>query len=267
MRSFALLIVLVLISVSTVFAGEGCNPSPHFLFGESAMHVFDSLAQENQKDEFTLGILAHNIAFKSKDDALTQIAIDYLDRASTDTASHLVEAYRWSATMIAIRDQASILKVARSIFSVVPLIGGSSPAEKARQAFQKITDALHRDPGNVIIRFLRATAAVESAEHLPDLLPYAWEDLTHLEADVDRADMIQKFFLHLTWGKYHYKEGLLALDKEDTRSPEAIRLFTLMQNDLARADRFACTENTRYELSIWQKRFDIAFIRAAREEE
>lgn len=253
-------VVVLLFFCTPRLSHAACHAPTHLLFGEEAIAMLDSLTQAGSTDNLTKGILAHNIAFKSKDESMTQIAIAYFkDAQATDSAQYILEAYRWSSTLIAIRDQATTSKVFQKLTSVLPF-GGSSPEEKARKAFQKLSEAVEQEPRSIQLRFVRATAAVESAEHLPELLEYAVTDLDSLEGWIDRSDQVQCYFFFLTSAKLYYKRGLIALE-DDSPDINPGAYLIRMQNLLADARWFACSEYLKFELSIWEKRFEIAYAR------
>ncbi|MFH1207201.1 MAG: hypothetical protein V1668_01175 [Patescibacteria group bacterium] len=208
MRLALMLVSCALISVGLAYPAIAVDQAPYFCFGEQAQAVLDSLEHGKSPDTMTMVVLAHNITFKNRDKKMREKAEKLLEKWAKHDTSTLVEAYLGSVQMIKVRDKGKIvngLKIVGSIF------GGESPYMTARKAFGRISQAVKDDPNNLILRFLRSTAAVESAEYLPELLAVAREDLQYLNAQVLSDDTVGCFFLWLTWAKY-YHNPYLAID-------------------------------------------------------
>jgi len=95
-----------------------------------------------------------------------------------------------------------------------------------------IVEAANSLPEDQVLRCLRATAAVEGAEHLPEMFDFAKRDLIWLESRIKPDDSVSAFFLNLNWAKFYYK--LSKDDKEGDNIEKALERVLL-------AERYACT--------------------------
>ena len=172
------------------------EPPSYLLLREDAQQRLDSLNQIPSNDNLLERIiLMHNLAFHGDKD-LRETAEKLLkDNFKKNKYTPLVEAYDGSLRIIKVKHRSAFSNLFRN------------SVKDARKAFEKITDALEDDPNNMNIRFVRASAAVEVAKHIPKLLYYADEDLLWLEIYLDHNDSVMVFFYNLTMAKYYYKEA------------------------------------------------------------
>ena len=108
-----------------------------------------------------------------------------------------------------------------------------------------MTTALEQDSTNEVILFIHAAVAIEIAEYLPEFLPAAHRDLTHLRNLIDTTDTVRMFFLELLWAKHYYREAKFTHERT-----------TLYQSRTAleRAKGYGCTAYHRQEIDWWEER-------------
>ncbi len=226
-----------------------CEPPIYLKFHEDARYHLDSMSQFATNNSLLDSIvLMHNLAFH-RDEKMREQAEKLLkENFKKEKRTPLVEAYDGSLQMIKVSHRGKGSKIFRSIF-------GKSPYDEAREGFKMISQALVKDPGNFNIRFIRATAAVEAVEYLPELFPYANEDIQWLEKHIDYSNPALVFFLNLTWAKYYYK---FALTIEPTNIRSTIVKKASGYIDLA--GEYICNEVYCREYELWRQRIDSLLI-------
>jgi hypothetical protein len=228
-----------------VKAGE----SPSFLLlHEDAKYRLDSLNRiESDSNLVERIILMHNLGFNG-DKKLREKAEKLVkDKFKKGKRAPLVEAYDGSLRMIKVKHKNTASKIFGSFF-------GNSPYKEARNGFNIISEALERDPNNINIRFVRASAAVESAEHLPELLVHADIDILWLESNIDRTDAASVFFFYLTKAKFYYKSAL-----EEKKILIKVVIIEKAIELIDQAGEFVCSEVFCREHLLWQKKIEILY--------
>lgn len=252
MKTRFVIFAIVFITIASQQA-HACTPTVYFLFGKDAREMLDSLELACSQDYFLMGILAHNISFSDHDDDMTERAKKYFKKCEPNCSEQgLAEAYRGSLKLLEIRDRWGARKVGETILGWIPKIGPSTTIEDAEKAFEELTQARSNDQRNVMIRFVRATACVEIAEHSQGLLPQARDDLRFLYRFADKSDTVQMFFLELIWAKYEYRKTEHAISNKDSyRIIELMEMLSNINNRLIRAEKYACTNYHWTEIDIW----------------
>jgi len=234
---FSIFVFLVLFPKSLA----ACDPPIFLKICESAQYHLDSLNQNPTDDNlFDRIILMHNLAFH-KNRALRKQAQKLIkDNFKNKEFTPLVKAYDGSLRIIKVSQQSMASNVWRSIFR-------KSPYDEARESFEIISQALDNEPDNQIIRLLRATAAVESAEHFPEFLPIADEDIQWLGKNIDYGDSTLVFYLYLTRAKFYYKHALII----ESTGARSIIIDNAMQS-LFLAGDYVCDEVYYREYDFWE---------------
>ncbi|HCJ52925.1 MAG: hypothetical protein A2898_01365 [Candidatus Kerfeldbacteria bacterium RIFCSPLOWO2_01_FULL_48_11] len=230
---------------------------PIYLFGDDAKKVLDSLEDAKSDDFFHMGVLAHNLSFSLKNAKMTDRAKEYfslvrLKGGYTDTLS----VYECLLVLLSIRDQNIFKKGGSFIGGIVGLV--DSPEDAAREAFKCLSREIGKNPDNLTFHFLRATAAVEAADLLPDLLPVANEDLieiAYLLAHQPDVDSSHQFFFSLISAKYRYR-----LAKSHTgRVWDARRLLLDAHECMRHVELLARGKWQKKEVPLWNGRIEELF--------
>jgi len=225
-----------------------CDPPSYFRFHEDAQERLDSLNQEQSNGNLLERIiLMHNLAFHG-DKKLREEAEKLLeDNFKKGKRTPLVEVYDGSLRMIKVKHKNTASKIFGSLF-------GNSPYKEARKSFDVISEALEKDPNNINIRFVRASAAVETAEYLPELLVHADIDILWLEKNIDRSNEASVFFLFLTKAKFFYKSAL----KEKKKLIKNAIIEKAVEY-IYQAGEFVCSNVYCREHLLWQEKIQILY--------
>ncbi len=224
-----------------------CDPPVHFLFGDEAQQRLDSLQQccsdESQQDQF---ILLHNLAFRGSKDVRDRSEKLFKSFSKDQRKDPIMQAYGGSLRLMKIRDRGvagNALKGIGKFFGV-----SKSAYDEAREAFAAISEAVEKNPGNDTLRILRATAATEIAEHLPEVLDSAELDLLILQQKIDpAAPGPLSFFVTLTWAKYCYKTALVTGNRS---------FAELACEYVLAAGTQACVPYYQQEAQRWEEKID-----------
>ncbi|MFA5052408.1 MAG: hypothetical protein WC544_05125 [Patescibacteria group bacterium] len=149
----------------------------------------------------TLALLAHNLSFKEKDPKLREYSERLFKQINEDGSSAVCTGYLGSLKMMKVRDDG---KGGAIVSGLSTLFGGKSAYGKARDGYHDISKSLEQDSSSVELRVLRASAAVEAAEYLPELLDSARLDLEWLSSVDSQLVPAARFLATLTWAKYYY---------------------------------------------------------------
>ena len=223
-----LLFCCLIVFAALVKTGQACNPEFYFLFRSEAQVRLDSLntkqTSENALERF---VLMHNLAF-GKNEQQRKKAEKLLEKQfPRHNRSSLISAYAGSLKMIKVSQRTTGSKVIRTLSPF-----RKSPYSEAREGYHQISIAVIQDSTSTVLRFIRATAATESAEYLNELFDSARIDLEWLQANLESSDSVYMFLIHLNWSKYYFK-----LAKEEERI--ANRSNAIHHINIALA--FACT--------------------------
>ncbi|MDP2684748.1 MAG: hypothetical protein Q8P20_06975 [bacterium] len=222
-------------------SSEACDPPVYLKIHELAQYHLDSLNQNpTDGNLFDRIVLMHNLAFHKNCRLREQAEKLIKNNFKGDERTPLVVAYDGSLRMIKVSQQNLASNIFRSIFS-------KSPYDEARESFKIICQALANEPDNNIIRLLRATAAVESAEHFPEVLLHAKEDIKWLEENIDYDDSTLVFYTYLTRAKFYYKYALI-IDSSSVRSA----IIDNAMESLSQAGKYICDEVYRREYDFWE---------------
>ncbi|MCH7492445.1 hypothetical protein IID19_02515 [Patescibacteria group bacterium] len=237
-------IFLIMITVSVVSA---CDPPIYLLFHEDAANQFDSLnVQPTDSNLFDRVILSHNLAFNddSKQRETSEELLKYFVKDSGWT--YQAVAYSGALKMLKERDRGPFGTVSRKLITGFGLFG-SGPKKEAKKGFYLIRESIQQDSSNIQLRILGLSAAVEVAEHIHELLPYAYRDLKWLGSRLDQLDSSEVFFYRLSWAKYAYKYALIH------RQPsEAIKGL----NWVSHAEKYACRPVYQQEVDLWRSKIN-----------
>lgn len=255
MRNYLLFSVIFFLMI-TVPVANACDQPSYLLFRNDAQERLDSLNAVALPDNMIERAgLMHNIAFhknkemrKESKKLIDKYVDQYMDSLGW---SPIIGAYAGSLRMIKVRDRGKLVNIGKSFITLGGLLG-SNPYQEAYEGFDWITEALEQDSANVRIRMIRASAAVESVEHLDKLLSYAFTDLIWLSVNAKKLDSSETFFLYLTWVKYCFKKDMLYPDDVSLeRGCEYVEL----------AWRYACSEDYIQEIAKWEDRIDSAMLK------
>jgi hypothetical protein len=237
------LLILSLGLTASPSAVQPCTPDIYLLFRGEARTALDTLSDTTSvKGAFMQFVLMHNLAFE-KDRTMRERAESLLKtRLSRAPQTSRLKAYTGSLRMIKVSQRST----GSNIFRKLNLFA-KSPQSEARDAFRLISDAVTSDSTDRIIRMLRATAAVESAEHLSELFPVARQELTWLDTHIPEDDSVMQFFTHLNWAKYYFKLAQF-------RDTPAARASALAR--IERAQAYACTPVFAGWAAEWKKRIE-----------
>jgi len=238
MRQKLTLITLLMLLTGTATA---CDPDIFYLFRQDARDALDSLNKYNPGQiSFRKAVLLHNLAFHKDQNARKEAEKMFDSLASDGMDNNLVRAFTGSLKMIQVSQSRKSSKIFKSLSPF-----RSSPRDDARKGFRMITEALESDPDNEVLRTLRATAAVESAEHLPEMFSTARDDLNWLEAHLDPGDTAVTFFTLINQAIYYCKYWQ---EKGGLKNLEMARQY------IARARDFACLPSYKTWVETWEKR-------------
>lgn len=236
-------IFLIMITVSVVSA---CDPPIYLLFHEDAANQFDSLnVQPTDSNLFDRVILSHNLAFN--DDSKQRETSEKLlmDFVEVNGWTDLATAYSGSLKMLRVRDRSKFSNFGRKVVGFLGL--GSNPKKEAKKGFYLIRESIQQDSSNIQLRILGLSAAVEVAEHIHELLPYAYRDLKWLGSRLDQLDSSEVFFYRLSWAKYAHKYALIL------RQPsEAIKGLKWVSH----AEKYACRPVFQQEVDLWRSKIN-----------
>jgi hypothetical protein len=233
-----LIIILILLVIGK--GSQACEPEIYFLFKDEAREKLTSLDQDSTGDVFQRVILLHNLAFH-KDKKARKQAEELLKLIKPDSARmNLVRAFKGSLKMIKVSHSKTSSKIIKTLNPI-----GKSPKDDARSGFAMISDAVKAESKNKIIRCIRATAACESAEHIPELFEYARVDLIWLDSFTNDQDTVANFFINLNWAKYYFK-----LSKKEKKA-EYLTKANMFCN---KALEFACTPVYVQWANEWRQR-------------
>ena len=234
--------IIILLSLIPAQLSRACEPENYFLFKEEAREKLDFLTKNKPANIFDQIILLHNLAFH-KDKESRLMAEKLLNRTRPDSSQvNIIKAFGGSLDMIKVSQSNTTSKLLKTISPF-----NKSPKKEALIGFSLISEAVEAEPDNKIIRCLRATAAAESMEHLPELYKFAEDDLLWLDARINTDDSVAVFFVSLNWAKYYYK---LWKKKGDFKNLEKSKI------SCARAIAFACTPVYSKWAQEWQNRID-----------
>ena len=232
-----------MITVSVVSA---CDPPIYLLFHEDAANQFDSLnVQPTDSNLFDRVILSHNLAFN--DDSKQRETSEKLlmDFVEVNGWTDLATAYSGSLKMLRVRDRSKFSNFGRKVVGFLGL--GSNPKKEAKKGFYLIRESIQQDSSNIQLRILGLSAAVEVAEHIHELLPYAYRDLKWLGSRLDQLDSSEVFFYRLSWAKYAHKYALIL------RQPsEAIKGLKWVSH----AEKYACRPVFQQEVDLWRSKIN-----------
>ncbi len=241
-RAWSVLILLLGLTIipSTVYP---CTPDVYLLFRGEARTALDTLSDTTSvKGAFLQFVLMHNLAFE-KDRAMRERAESLLKtRLSRAPQTSRLKAYTGSLRMIKVSQRSPGSNIFRTLNPFA-----KSPLAEARDGFRLISEAVASDSTDRIIRMLRATAAVESAEYLSELFPIALQELTWLDTHIPEDDSVMQFFTHINWAKYYYKLAQF-------RDTPAARASALARIELAQA--YACTPVLAGWAAEWKMRIE-----------
>ena len=241
---FYTVIFQFLITVSSAIA---CDPPAYLLFHEDAKNRFDSLnIQPADSTLFDRVILSHNLAFNDYSQqrkVSEKLLKNFVDRFGwTNQAT----AFSGSLKMLRVRDRSIAGIIGRKIVTGFGLFG-DDPKKEAKKGFELIRSSINQDTSNVRLRILGLTAAVEVAEYIDELLPYAFKDLKWLESRLNQLDSAEVFFYRLSWAKYSYKYTL-----KHRQSSEAVKGLAW----LSHAEKYACRPVYQREVELWRDKID-----------
>ena len=222
--------VLSLLIIATLLASTAipCDPEFYFLFRDEARAKLESLQYDNSDyDTFEKAVLLHNIAFHKDKDARKAAEKLFKGLKDDDSLSNMILAYNGSLKMIKVSQSNTASKILKSLNPF-----GHSPRGEARNGFKMITEAVENDPDKKVLRLLRATAAVESAEYLNEMFDDAKSELTWLDSHITPDDSVMTFIVNLNWGKYYYR-----LWEKDKNSAD----IKLAAQYIKTARKYACT--------------------------
>lgn len=195
-------------------------------------------------------ILLHNLAFKG--DVASRVEAEELNKRLRKKMGEtpLLQAYRGSLEMIAVSHRSKAALLAGTAAGAVPFVDG--PLDDLKEGFEKIGKAVRRDTANIQLRILRATAATEVGEHIPDALLLAYADLLYLGMHRARLDDGAMFFYTLSWAKYYYKVGVNTAKAYPGLDDWQSRLLAWIYVD--QACGYATTQALFEEVDIWEQK-------------
>ena len=242
----SLFVFVLLIAVGGGSFVSADKPPSYLLFHDEAQERLDSL-QSNPTDSnfFERITLLHNLALHNKDGQARKQAEELLKKHFKDDTTAVVLMYQGLLDMLKIRDRGKTGNVSRAIGGFFGL--NDDPYEEGRKAYAKVRLAVNKDTTNIQLRILSLGAAVESAEHLKELLGYASSDLRWLQARKDSLDSAETFFYALSWAKYAYKYAIIKDRKDEAKKGFAWITF---------AEQFALTEDHCNEAYLWWIKID-----------
>lgn len=221
-------------------------PPSYLLFHAEAKERLDSLElNPNNTNLLERIILLHNLALHNKDGKDRERAEGLLKKNFKKDTTAVVLMYRSLLQMLKIRDRGKTGNASKMITGFFGL--GDNPYEEARKIYAKIRLAVAKDSSSIQLRLLSLGAAVESAEHLNELLGYASGDLRWLQARVGRLDSAETFFYGLSWAKYAYKYAIIKGPKTEAKKGFAWITF---------AEQFAMTDGYCDEAYLWWIKID-----------
>lgn len=239
--------VIVLWSVCAAYAGE---PLVNYSFAGDATARLATLDTSTTEGLLQRMILLHNLAFKG--DVTARIEAEELNKRLRKQIGEtpLLQAYRGSLEMISISHLSKAEKVAGTFAGKVPFVDG--PLDDLKEGFEKIANAVKRDPTNVQLLVLEVTAATEVGEYLPELLPVAYRDLLFLGTQNTQLDTAATFFYNISWAKYYHKRAINFAEEYPGISDWESR--RLAGEYLGRACGYASTQALLDEANIWTRK-------------
>ncbi|GEM_PF-7009049 len=229
-----ILIIFICLLLAIEIEAISCNPPSYLNAGVTAQIQIDSLRQCPSPDTLTLAILLHNQAFYTKNKDAKKQAGQFFSQLPQTV---VVQMYQHSLRLMDIRDQGKINK----LFGVVT--GGL--IKNAREHIHLMSKLLADDPANDTLLFLHSSAIIEAAEHLPEFIPDAQDEINRLRQLIPPDDTVKWFFIELIEAKYFFKRALT--------TGEARHLSTAKKY-LDRAKQLACDAYHVAQIEWWDKR-------------
>lgn len=228
-----------------------------YLFGKDAERALDSLTDRGSADFLTMGILAHNLSFSQKKAERTRLAQAYFERARIGgVLMDTLKVYESLLALLVMRDEGVVRKAGELVVGFLGIT--RSPYDAAQEVFDRLSKEIEKDPENVAFRFLRATAAIEVADHLPEVLPIAEDDLLQLGFllghGVD-ADSTTDFFFPFTCAKYHFR----CAKGDEHGTWEARRHLMAAHEFMGKASKSARGKWQQGEIKLWDERIEELF--------
>ncbi|MFH2057178.1 MAG: hypothetical protein ABIJ61_14565 [bacterium] len=218
-----------------------CEPEFYFLMRDEARSKLRELQAGNpDRSLFQQFVLMHNLAFHKDRKMRERAEALFEDKFQDSLATPIFRAYAGSLLMIRVSQRSKGSSLLRVLNPLTP-----APHAEARVGYRKISEAVAADSTNPTLRLLRATAATESADHLPELCDSARVDLEWLSAWVSETDSVALFLVELNWAKYYYRLAVLENRTEFRREALAFA---------ERARSVACTPVYRELLGEWRQR-------------
>ncbi|MFH0804936.1 MAG: hypothetical protein V1916_01940 [Patescibacteria group bacterium] len=242
------IIVLCALALFAPDPAAACSPAAPYLFHGAARERLQEIDSAQSDGEIERMVLLHNLAFHG--DRQSRELAEQLNKQLRKRIGEtpLLSAYRGSLEMIAVSHRSKAGKIIGKAFGGILF---DSPYDNLREGFDRISKGLAADPNNRQLRLLRATAATEVGEHLPELLDDAYADLLYLGGQVDSTDSAATFFYYLSWAKYYCKRAVNSEQAHTFRDWEARRLAG---EYLEIAIRYTCTPLYVAEHAIWDAR-------------
>lgn len=228
--------IILIISICLLLTIEAlaCNPPSYLNAGVTAQAQIDSLRHCPTPDTLTLAILLHNQAFYTKNKDTKKQAGQLFDQLPQ---TPVVRMYRHSLRLMDIRDRGKMNK----LFGMVT--GGL--VKNAREHIRLMSKLLADTPTNDTLLFLHSSAIIEAAEHLPEFMPDAQEEISRLRQLTSPDDTVKWFFIELIEAKYYFKRALT--------TGEIGHLLTAKKY-LGHAKQLACDAYHIAQIEWWNER-------------
>ena len=224
------------------------------MFGDEARQALAGLGADTSSEaEWQRVVLQHNLGFNQDKDQRKESEKRLKNWLDDRHTFPLAKAYAGSLQMLKVAQRSKGDNAIRSIF-------GKSPKDEVLDGFNKITEAMNLDSGDVVIRFLHLTAALECLDFFPEMNKAAASDIDWLSSRINCRDTAQVFLFHLSRVKYYLHE-LRGIKKAlRTYAPELFRLnIGPIQIELELARQTACCPFYQHEVALWERRIQENF--------
>jgi len=253
-RCVIVIVLAAVIILIFVKAAVACQPDIYYLFSDEARVRLEELEGDtSQAAEWQRIVLMHNLGF-NRDKNMRKKAEGRMKAwQKNNPMTPLQEAYLGSLQMLRVSQRSTL----SNFWGVIT---DNSPKNEAEDGFRRISAALAEDSSNIVIRFLRLTAALESIDQLDGKKRYARKDLDWLDGYIDRTDSAQVFLFHLSRVKYYFYElrhiqGILFHYESELYylNPD------LVMSELLLAAQFSCCPFYKSEIELWTGRLIALF--------